>query len=198
MAKKLQRSVRKRNNGSLRSKGPWEPTVRDLEIFHAYNSGKMDYRAVGRAFKLSQEGARQICKKVVDWITPQYVEDIRGQKVRQTESLLHIFREAMQAWERSKLDDVTIREKKVEVAEAKIEGVETVMTTRGQAGDPRFLDQARGALDDIRKIWGMNAPIEIEYSGELRVAGMSVEEANKQLVDRIDSLKGRLLMPSTN
>lgn len=44
----------------------------------------------------------------------------------------------------------------------------------------------------------MNAPIEIEYSGELRVAGMSVEEANKQLVDRIDSLKGRLLMPSTN
>lgn len=45
--------------------------------------------------------------------------------------------------------------------------VEETTTTerRYQVGDPRFLEQARGALSDIRGIWGADAPKKAEVSG---------------------------------
>lgn len=36
-----------------------------------------------------------------------------------------------------------------------------------QVGDPRFLEQARGALSDIRGIWGAEAPKKAELGGNL-------------------------------
>jgi hypothetical protein len=35
---------------------------------------------------------------------------------------------------------------------------ETEMTLHEHGGDPRYLEQARAALADIRKIWGADAP----------------------------------------
>lgn len=36
--------------------------------------------------------------------------------------------------------------------------VEQTMDVKGQAGDPRFLSEARNAMADVRKIWGLDAP----------------------------------------
>lgn len=41
----------------------------------------------------------------------------------------------------------------------------STLERRYQVGDPRFLEQARGALSDIRTIWGAEAPKKAEVSG---------------------------------
>jgi len=71
-------------------------------------------------------------------------------KARQTMSLETIYREAMQAWQDSKEDAESL--KSVESQN----GDRSELTVQGRIGDPRFLDQARGAMADIRKIWGLD------------------------------------------
>lgn len=191
------RATRQRHKGRHVKKGIWEPSARDLEMFHAYNCGGVTYRQIAEAFGLARSVVGRTFQQINTWLFPQFVENIRNEKMMQTESLRHIFAEAMQGWERSKRDGVSVTEKDVEFGEGKIPAVEKSTTTKGQCGNPRFLDAARDALEDIRKLWGMNAPVEIQYTGELRVAGISVEDANRQLVEQIERVKNRLL-PSVN
>lgn len=40
-----------------------------------------------------------------------------------------------------------------------------------ETGDPRYAEQMRGALADIRKIWGVDAPQRIALGGTLNVKG---------------------------
>lgn len=194
--------TRSPNRGRKRAGGnskPWEPGVREMEMFHLYTSGAMSsYEEIGKEFGIGKARVCHIFTAVKAWLMPRYVEDIRGLKVEQTESLLHIFGESMRAWERSKENGVSETVKDIEFGEGKIPAIEKSTTTKGQCGDPRFLAEARAALEDIRDIWGANAPVKIEHSGELRVAGQTVEEANQQLMERMEQIKGRLLLPSVN
>jgi predicted transcriptional regulator len=73
-------------------------------------------------------------------------------KAKQTVYLETLYREAMLAWHESKKD----AESEKNITSDKGNSTET--TRRSQTGDPRYLDQARGALADIRKIWALDTP----------------------------------------
>lgn len=64
----------------------------------------------------------------------------------------------------------------------------TTSITIGQAGDPRFLQTAMKAMEDIRKIWGLDAPVKQEISGGLDVVVTDEERAARvaALLDRAD------------
>lgn len=75
----------------------------------------------------------------------------------------------------------------------------TTKEARGQAGDPRFLDQARGAMADIRTIWGLDAPKKNELTGKdgrplevdaptLREAAKELDEWRKQMTDQLSNM----------
>lgn len=190
--------------GSRAKKGVWEPDPKQLEMFYAICQGKT-YREVAAEHGVkSHTNIIEIVRRVKNWLIPQWADDIRGIKAQQTQSLLHIFGEAMKAWEKSKEQAVTVRRKGVSLESdtkagaISLPAVETTETTVWQCGDPRFLSEARAALREIREIWGANAPIKVEHSGELRVAGETVEEANRQLLERVEQVKARLLQPGDN
>jgi hypothetical protein len=119
---------------------------------------------------------------------------VGGVKARQTDSLWLIFDEAMKAWERSKTANKSITKRidsrggrKPAADDSPAATGSEQVTTRiaDQDGDPRFLDQARSALFDIRRIWGIDAPSKFapttpdgteEYgklNDEQRAAGLS-------------------------
>lgn len=132
-------------------------------------------------------------KKVNDWLVPRYAEDIRGIKAKHTHCLEVVFAEAMTAWEESKRPAVTT------TVETDEDGKKVKKTqTRYQCGNPSFLAEARDALEQIRKIWGADAPSKVEHSGELRVAGMSLEEANQQLASELQSVLQQITTPTEN
>lgn len=72
-------------------------------------------------------------------------------RVKQVDQLEWLAEEAIEGWERSKQDVLTI---KVTDDEA---GTKTETTRKRQAGAPAFLAEARGALADVRKMLGLDA-----------------------------------------
>ena len=74
-----------------------------------------------------------------------------GIKAKQTVFLEQIYRESMTAWHQSK--EPTVGKKLIEGGK---DGTKAETSIREQFGDSRFLDQARSALSDIRKIWGLD------------------------------------------
>jgi hypothetical protein len=162
-------------------RGPWEPTPRDLQIYARLCEGQTT-REVAKEFDLTHGRIVQLGQQIDRWLAPQLMDSIREIKARHTEHLMHIFRQAMAAWERSKLDSVATTEKSINHGEHP--GTETAMTTKTQAGHPAFLAEARAALSDIRKIWGADAPVDVRMEGELRVAGMPLDDARRLYAER--------------
>lgn len=111
--------------------------------------------------------------------------DVLQVKLRQTQQLERLLSEAVSEWERSKLpvevertvtkateltgqevaplwpetgeDEEPTGAPKPQVTLPAVE-VTTTREVRGQTGNPALLAQARGALADIRAIWGLDAP----------------------------------------
>ena len=169
---------------SRHNKGvPWEPCTRDLEIYASVTAGNSE-TVTGKAFKLSQVRIHQICKRIDVWLAPQFMEEIREMRARHTSHLMHVFHEAMAAWERSKLDEQIL------TVEKQGDGVKNTMRKKGQSGSALFLQEARAALAEIRKIWGADAAIDIRHSGEIRVAGRPIEEVRAEATERLTLFMG--------
>jgi hypothetical protein len=91
-------------------------------------------------------------------------KQVEGYKLRQSEALWLIYAEAMAAWEKSKEPDKSITRKVATNALGAMEpagGEPITMTVRDSDGDPRHLAEARAALADLRKLWGLDAPTKI-------------------------------------
>lgn len=102
------------------------------------------------------------------FLKTQFAE-VERLKAIQTSQLEHIYREALTRWEKS-CEELTIETITSGRAEVTKSGElvtlpdEIKIEHRQQNGDPRMLDQARGALGDIRKIWGADAPTKVDLT----------------------------------
>jgi hypothetical protein len=151
--------------------------------------------AVGKDIGATRQSISLICHKMDNYLLPIHMDRVRALKSEHTEKLTHIYCEAMAEWRRSKQNAEMVSEKLKTNGEEK---TETTKTTKGQCGDARYLEAAMKALQDIRKIWGADAPIEMRFMGELRVAGKPIEEANRELLEEIERVKTKLLTPGEN
>jgi len=102
---------------------------------------------------------------------------IEGAKLRQALALRKIHCEALAAWVRSQQDAQTVKTTK-----AGNGGEKSEITTRGQSGDPRFLQAALTALGDERNIWGLNAAHKIVFD-ESRMQDAALEFLDRALAE---------------
>ncbi len=128
-------------------------------------------------------------------------DDILNEKFLQTVQLKYLTAQACDGWERSQQDAETThtRTKTVETTEAtpktvglktkttdpKTAGVTTTTTNhtlKGQAGAPEMLAQARGALSDIRDIWG----IEVQATPAAATATEPADEVESILAELLE------------
>lgn len=126
-----------------------------------------------RALELSVQGFTQIeiaaelgvtqaaVSKILNRVETRVLKDrmalVDRLKTQQTLRLEHLYREGMRAWERSKSDSTRRRQRKLQ--DGTKEGptiAELVVET--EHGNPQFLEVARKALADERKLWGLNRP----------------------------------------
>ncbi len=154
-----------------------DPTNDELEVVRELCRGR-SMNEVAKQFGIDWHTVKSINNRVTDYIRKEYLAEIVRMKVEHSEKLSDLYREARKAWDTSKA--ATVRTTNSD------SGVST--TTITNHGDPRFLAEARAALEDIRKIWGADAPLRVEVAGELRVAGKSQEEADAELVAHVQSL----------
>lgn len=186
MAKKKAAKPRQKpkTNGQAKKRAEWEPSPRQLQIYAELHRGDVTQTDVGRKFGTTQKNVSVIKRRVEKWLVPQYVDSIREMRVEHTQRLMHIYAEAMKAWEASKQPAVEVTESESDTRG----GVQTRKTTE-QVGNPAFLSQARAAMNEIREMWGANAPIEVRHSAEVRVAGMSLDQAIMQKQNQLTMLR---------
>lgn len=159
-----------------------EPRLSDFEVFRDLNRG-LSLSQVAKSHKISWATARAIHDRMTEYFRREFWTDIVRIKSDHSAKLMDIYCEARQAFESSK-------EPTVQETESAKNGSSTKTTT--SSGDPRFLESSRAALADIRKIWGADAPIQLEHSEDIRVAGKTKEQVNQELREHIESLLTRL------
>lgn len=102
----------------------------------------------------------------------EFIEKAEAEKDRQTAVLVHLYDSVYLEWEKSQgeavLPDDLVGEVGGDVLApfrsgrpARSLGSGSTQT-RQMFGDPRYIDQLRGILKDIRGIWGMEAPKQVD------------------------------------
>jgi len=122
---------------------------------------ELDRAGLGR---VTQQAVSKMLRRVDKRVLSKLEDRVERRKVWLSDALLFIYGEAMAAWEKSKEPDKSIR-RRVRTNELgaldPVPGEVMVLTVTDSDGDPRYLAEARAALADQRKLWGLDAPTKI-------------------------------------
>jgi uncharacterized protein with von Willebrand factor type A (vWA) domain len=111
---------------------------------------------------VSQAAVSKMLARLETRILRELAETVERQKARHTLRLERLFAEAMGAWEQSKTDTTRRRQRKTESGAGRAGATVAEIVVENQHGDPRYLDEARKALADHRRIWGLDAPQKVD------------------------------------
>jgi predicted transcriptional regulator len=111
---------------------------------------------------ISQPAVSRILNRVELRVLRELTATVERQKARHTVRLEHIFAEAMRAWDQSKADTTRRRQRKSDGGPGGAGATVAEIVVENQHGDPRYLDEARKALADHRKLWGLDAPQKVD------------------------------------
>jgi transcriptional regulator with XRE-family HTH domain len=111
---------------------------------------------------VSQAAVSKILRRVEERVLRELRAVVEHQKVRHTWRLEHLFAEAMRAWGDSKADTTRRRQRKSQDGSGGAGTTVAEIVSENQHGDPRFLEEARKALADHRKLWGLDAPQQVD------------------------------------
>ena len=113
---------------------------------------------------------------------------VERQKAKQAARLEHLFAESRQAWEQSKADTKRRRQRVSAPSEGGSGKNFAELTTENQHGDPRYLEECRKALADLRKLWGLDAPQKVDLRAARNPFAELPEAQLRELLDRQNKL----------
>ena len=138
---------------------------------------------------ISQAAVSKLLKRIETRFLRELAETVQRQRTRQTLRLEHLFAEAMRAWVVSQRDATRRRQRQTQGGDgAGTTVAELVVET--QHGDPRYLDEARKALADQRKLWGLDAAQKVDLQASRDPYSDMTEEALRAELARQTQLLG--------
>jgi hypothetical protein len=152
-----------------KSAGPGPSALRQVRAWDLKRRG-WTHRRIGEALGITESSATRLLNKLEDRELKRLSDSVARQKAAQTGWAEHWIDEAMQAWEASKQPErrVTVRED--------ADGAKTTVTQVGtREGDPAHLDRAMKAAAELRRLWGLDAPVSRpteDTTGQLTYAGL--------------------------
>ncbi len=154
--------------------------TRELRALELATLGWPQHR-IAADLGVSQAAVSKILKRIELRLLRELTETVERQKARQTLRLDHLFAEAMAAWEQSKTDSTRRRQRKTQPGTGGAGATVAEIVTENQSGDPRYLDEARKALADHRKIWGLDAPQKVDVRAQNPYADMTEDALRAEL-----------------
>jgi predicted transcriptional regulator len=139
---------------------------REREAWRLRQQGWTQQRIADR-LEVTHQAVDVMLSRIEKRLAAEFREQAEQMKGRQTAVLEQILDEALEQWRRSTEDavtEVTVKGKVTGKGGKGKEGTDkdesraqVTRTVEGQTGNPALLAQARGALADIRSIWGLDA-----------------------------------------
>jgi DNA-binding CsgD family transcriptional regulator len=133
---------------------------RELETVERHLQG-MSQRQIAMELDISQAAVSKILARVERRALGDHAELVMRMKGQQTLQLDHIRQQAMAAWHASKTEATRRRQRRVEGGTDESQTIAEV-TVESTYGDARYLSEARAALADLRKLWGLDAPQKVD------------------------------------
>jgi DNA-binding CsgD family transcriptional regulator len=167
-------SGRSHGTRSRGGKGGAEPRariqLRELRVMEAILEGRSQAETAA-ALGISQPAESKIMRRLEERLLADIAWTVERQRARQSMRLEFLYREAVAAWQTSQEDGVRKRQRKSD-SDAGTSVTIAELVSENRHGDPRYLDEARKALADLRTIWGLNAPEQFAVqAGTARFAG---------------------------
>jgi predicted transcriptional regulator len=146
---------------------------------------------------VSQAAVSKLLKRLEGRLLRDLAETLERHKVRQTLRLEHQYAEAMYAWNESKADTTRKRQRKTHGGSGGTDATVAEVVVENQHGDPRYLEGARKALADVRKVWGLDAPRQLDVHAQNPYDGMTEEALREELARQSRLLVGSATHPIT-
>jgi predicted transcriptional regulator len=138
---------------------------------------------------ISQGAVSKLLKRIETRLLRELAETVGRHKVRHTVRLEHLYAEAMRAWTESKVDTTRRRQRQTQGGDG-TGAIVAELVVENQHGDPRYLDEARKALADHRKLWGLDAPQKVDLRASQDPYAEMTEEALRAELARQTQLLG--------
>lgn len=161
-----------------------EPTarvrLREVQAMQRHLEGDTQSE-IARTLGVSQPAVSKILKRLEERLLVDVAWRVDRQRARQSLRLEFIYGEAIKAWRASQADGLRRRQRKTD-GPAGV-GATTVaeLISENRHGDPRFLDEARRVLGDLRALWGVDAPDVVSIDATSRFASMSDAALGEEL-----------------
>lgn len=180
------------------SADPWEPTELAIFCYSEHVKGRPQSE-IGAMLNppISRNAVHMHVRKVAAYLREYFLEDALDVRRLHIDRLEHIIACAMGAWTKSQQDAVSVTKSEgVAKTETGNATVEKKTTTKGQCGNVEYLRTAMDALQQIRKMLGINdAPERPPGSDETRVAGRPRDET---IQAEIAKMQAALTQPGVN
>lgn len=145
---------------------------------------------------ISQAAVSKLLTRIEGRVLRELAETIERHKARQTLRLEHQYAEAMRAWEESKADTTRKRQRKTQGGAGGADATVAEVVVENQHGDPRYLEVARKALADVRKVWGLDAPHQLDVRAQNPYEGMTEDALRDELARQTRLLDAPSAEPS--
>lgn len=168
-------------------KGGSEPTarvrLREAQALEHMNLGRTQHE-IARMLGVSQPAVSKMLRRIEERLLTEQAMKVERQRARHTARLEFIYAQAIGAWQASQSETVRRRQRKTEGQGATGDALLSELVSENRHGDPRYLEEARRALEDIRKIWGVNAPASIAIDATTPYALMSDDALKEAIVEK--------------
>jgi DNA-binding CsgD family transcriptional regulator len=138
---------------------------------------------IAAALTISQPAVSKILRRIEERFLRDQQAVIGRVKARHTLVLNHVIAEATRAWHASKTPEPRRRQRRTDGGSGHTQTVAEIVS-EPRHGDPRYLGEARAAMADIRKIWGLDAPQQIQMDAKRPFMHLTPEELEAEVRQR--------------
>ena len=169
--------------------------ARELRVLERSVAG-LSQRQIAAEEGITQSAVSKILQRLEARVLEELVARIEREKARQTLRLDHLYRESLQAWQASKADATRRVQKKTQPGAGTTSATVAQLVIETQHGDPRYLEVARKALADQRRLWGLDAPQKLDVRATQGPFETMTDEALAAELDRQQQLLADLETPT--
>ena len=179
-------------------KGGSEPRarvrLRELRVMDLVLEGHTQHQ-IAAALNISQPAVSKIIRRLEERLLADVAMKVERQRARHTLRLEFMYGEGIRAWRASQQEGVRRRQRKTDGGPGQAGGSVAEIVSESRHGDPRYLEEARRALADLRTLWGVDAPERLSIGAAAPFANLSDAALEAELA-RQEVIVHRLTQPS--
>jgi len=167
-------------------KGGAEPTLRirlrEQQALQMHLEGQSQH-SIAAALDVTQAAVSKILKRIEERLHADLARSYERQRARQLLRLEHLYAVAMKAWQQS-VSTESIRRRQRKSDGSGGTGTVAEIVSESAAGDPRYLEQGRRVLEDLRNLLGLDAPRAMALDVTAPYQSLSDEAVMAELLKR--------------